>query len=92
MTNSPPVETFDHDYAIAIEVIGTIPDDDYRSAAVEAVIRRRVVREQGHEDPAGGLAMKLRREAAETIESRRRRIEEIVQANMAAARLRKGAV
>ena len=76
----------DHDYATAIEVIGTIADEDYRAAAVEAVLRRRVVREQAHEDPAGGLAMKLRREAAETIEARRRRVEEIVQANIAAAK------
>jgi hypothetical protein len=40
-----------------------IEDPDYRQAVIEALIRARVRREQGLDDPGGQLAMRLRREA-----------------------------
>jgi hypothetical protein len=51
-------------YDAAIALVAQIDDDDYRAAATEAIISQRVRRVQGFADPAGGLAMRLRREAA----------------------------
>jgi hypothetical protein len=50
-------------YGTAIALVKKIADDEYRRAAIEAVIVTRVRRELGHSDLSCELAMRLRREA-----------------------------
>jgi hypothetical protein len=55
------------DYDQAMKCARQIKGDDYRAAAIEAIILKRVQREMGFSDPGGTLAMRLRREAAAAI-------------------------
>jgi hypothetical protein len=57
-------ENFDHTYESAISAIGTIEDEGYRAALIEAAILHRVRLQLGRNDPASELAMSLRRDAA----------------------------
>jgi hypothetical protein len=57
-------------YDSALALIQQIEDDDFRGAAIEAVIVQRVRRETGSNDPAGALAMTLRRSAFQFVRRR----------------------
>ena len=50
-------------YDAALALIRQIGDDEYRATAIEGLILARVRRDIGRNDPAGELAMRLRREA-----------------------------
>jgi hypothetical protein len=82
-------ENFDHTYETAISAIGTIEDEGYRAALIEAAILHRVRQDLGRNDPASPLAMALRIAAAQRIGEERHRLQNIVQANEEAQQQRR---
>jgi hypothetical protein len=50
-------------YEDALSLVQKIRDEQYRAAAIEAIIDIGVRRELGYPHPSGDLAMRLRREA-----------------------------
>jgi hypothetical protein len=51
------------EYDQALHLVQQIEDDDFRTAARDAIIKRRVHSELGYDDPSCALSMQLRREA-----------------------------